>query len=112
MPRTKTESLQPGMVVASDVKNIDGMLLFPAGASLTERQIDILQAWGVAEIDVQADPDSENNSDPLAKLPPEVLAQWTAEAKALFWKLNENDLIEAEVLKLMLHRRVKRAGTK
>lgn len=112
MPRTKTESLQPGMVVASDVKNIDGMLLIPVGAELSERQIDILQAWGVAEIEVQAGANAEANGDPLAKLPPEVLEKWTAEAKGLFWKLDENSLIEMEVLKLMLHRRVTRAGAK
>lgn len=112
MPRTKTEYLQPGRVVASDVKNIDGMLLIPAGASLTERQIDILQAWGVAEIDVQAGADAETSGDPLAKLPAEVLSKWTDEAKALFWKLDENNLVQAEVLQLMLRRRVRRAGTK
>lgn len=113
MPLRKTESLQPQMVVASDVKNIDGMLLIPAGAALTERQIDILQAWGVTQIDVQASAGVEADSgDPLTKLPPEVLAKWTEEAKALFWKLDESNLVEAEVLKLMLRRRVQRAGTK
>jgi hypothetical protein len=30
--RIKSEALQPGMVVARDVKNIDGMLLAPSGS--------------------------------------------------------------------------------
>ncbi|HEY9174180.1 MAG TPA: hypothetical protein VI136_18005 [Verrucomicrobiae bacterium] len=113
MPLTKTEALRPQMIVASDVKNIDGMLLIPAGAALTERQIDILQAWGVTQIDVQAAAGAEEeNGDPLSKLPPEVLAKWTEEAKALFWKWDDSNLVEAEILNLMLRRRVQRAGTK
>jgi hypothetical protein len=69
MPRIKTESLQEGMVVSCDVKNIDNMLLIPAGCNLTERQINILQAWGVAEIDIQ-DSKALEDADPLAKLAP------------------------------------------
>jgi hypothetical protein len=54
MIRVKSEALQPGMIVARDVKNIDGMLLAPLGCQLSERQIDILQAWGVVEVEVEA----------------------------------------------------------
>ena len=52
MSRIKTEQLKEGMVVVTDVKNMDDMLLIPAGAKLTSRQIGILQSWGVLEIDV------------------------------------------------------------
>ena len=70
MIRVKSEVLQPGMIVARDVKNIDGMLLAPAGCELSERQIGILQAWGVAELEVEAGADMAQAHDPLAQLPP------------------------------------------
>lgn len=107
MPRIKTELLQEGMVVSSDVKNIDNMLLIPSGCQLTARQIGILQAWGVTEIDVVASGDG-GDTDQLAKLSPEQLEQLTAETRALFWKPDDTDPVFAELFKLILRRRASR----
>jgi hypothetical protein len=109
MPRVKTELLQAGMLVASDVKNIDNMLLIPAGAELTERHIGILQAWGVTDVEVQASAGAED-ADPLAKLPPEVVARLTAEIKGRFWQADESDPVYLEVVKLILQRRAARGA--
>jgi hypothetical protein len=106
MPKIKTESVQVGMVVAKDVKNVDDMLLIPAGSALTERQLNILQCWGVAEVDVVASAGADD-ADPLASLPPEVLAKLTAEIKALFWQPDESNPVFAEIFKLMLRRRAR-----
>jgi hypothetical protein len=95
------------MVVAKDVKNIDGMLLLPAKCLLTDRQVNILKAWGVAEIDVEASELIENK-DPLARLPPEVVAQLSAEVKARFWQPDETNPVFAEIFKLMLWRRARK----
>jgi hypothetical protein len=111
MPRIKTELLQEGMVVSSDVRNIDNMLLIPSGCTLTARQINILQAWGVTELDVQTAAATQD-TDLLAKLPPEVLTRWKDELKATFWKADEADPVFAEIFKLMLRRRASRGGAK
>ena len=108
MPRVKTGDLKEGMVVARDVKNIDDMLLLPAKGLLGDRQINLLKAWGVAEIDVEAS-DLIENQDPLARLPSEVVARWTAELKARFWQADESNPVFAEVFKLMLWRRARKA---
>ena len=105
MPRIKTDLLEPGMQVVGDVKNIDNMLILPAGAALTERQIDILQAWGVEEIEVEACPETEGSEDPLGKLSPEALERLVQELKALFWKPAEQSPIFQEIFRLMLRRR-------
>jgi hypothetical protein len=107
MPRIKIEQLQEGMVVASDVKNIDNMLLIPAGCTLTERQINVLQAWGVAEIEVQGVQTSAD-ADPLAGLPPEETAKLSAELRDLFWQPDDSNPVFAEIFKLMLQRRARR----
>jgi hypothetical protein len=111
MPRIKTELLQDGMVVSRDVKNIDNMLLIPSGCKLTARQIGILQAWGVTEIDIEAGGPGAD-TDQLAKLSPEALTALTQELRAMFWKADDNDPVFAEVLKLMLRRRASRLGPK
>ncbi|MGP8201228.1 MAG: hypothetical protein ACLQU4_17195 [Limisphaerales bacterium] len=111
MPRVKTEDLKEGMVVAKDVKNIDDMLLLPAKGQLTGRQISILKAWGVAEIDVEAS-DLIENQNPLARLSPEVVAQLTAEVKARFWQAGESNPVFAEVFKLMLWRQARKTPKK
>ncbi|MFO1478503.1 MAG: hypothetical protein U1F98_17865 [Verrucomicrobiota bacterium] len=107
MPRIKTELLQEGMVVAGDVKNIDNMLLIPAGCTLTERQIGILQAWGVPEIEVQKSGAVED-ADPLAKLSPEAVARLTEEIRSLFWHPDDANPVYVEIAKLMLQRRARK----
>ena len=106
MPRVKTESLEPGLVVAVDVKNMDGMLLLPQGCELTERHIGILQAWGIAEIQIEAAQDSEGASgDPLARLTPEALAALKAELSARFFKPDESNPGFIAVFQAVLRRR-------
>lgn len=92
------------MTVSCDVKNIDNMLILPAGGALTERQIDILRAWGVEEIDIQVAEGVMEDADPLAKLSPETVATMTAALKARFWKPDENHPAFREIMKLMLQR--------
>lgn len=96
------------MVVAKEVKNIDGMLLIPAGCELGERQIGILQAWGVSEVEVEASQELAKSHDPLAQLPPETLAKITTELRERYWKPDEFGPVPAEIFKLMLLRQARR----
>ena len=96
------------MVVARDIKNIDGMLLAPSGCELSERQINILQAWGVEEVEVEAGEEMAKAHDPLAQLPPETLARITADLRARYWKPDEFGPVPAEIFKLMLLRQARR----
>src|SRR6185503_5167052 len=101
MPKVKSEQLKAGMVVTADVKNMDNMLLIPSGATLSQKQINILQAWGITEVTVAASSELDTSPpDRLAKLPPEVLERLTAEVKASFWELNENDPVQMEIFRL------------
>lgn len=111
MPRIKTDALEEGMIVAADVKNIDNMLLIPAGCSLTDRQINILQSWGVPEIDVQASQAIEE-ADPLASLAPEEAARLSAEIRALFWQPDDSNAVFSELSKVLLRRRARKPAAK
>ena len=96
------------MIVACEVKNLDGMLLCPSGCELSERQIGILQAWGVVEVEIEASAEVAMSHDPLAQLPPETLAKITADLRARFWKPDEFGPVPAEIFKLMLLRQARR----
>lgn len=105
MPKIKIEQAKEGMVVGSDVKNIDSMLLVPAGCTLTERQISILHSWGVTEFEVVA-AEGCDDANPMAKLSSEELEQVIAEVSARFWKVDEKNPVFMEIFKLVLHRRI------
>lgn len=110
MPKARIEQLRPGLVVADDVKNIDDMLLIPGGATLSERHIDILRAWGVAEVNLQSAEGIAEETDPLAELPAEVANRLVAEVRGVFRDLNEADPVAQEIFKVILHRHVRRYG--
>ena len=105
MPKIKIEQAKEGMVVSSDVKNVDSMLLVPAGCALSERQINILNAWGVTELEVMV-AEGCDPANPLAGLSAEELQRLTAEVRARFWKVDEHNPVFLEIFKLALQRRV------
>ncbi len=112
MPKVKLEALQPGMVVTADVKNMDDMLLIPAGCELSEKHINILQSWGVTDVEVDSAGSGDASKDPLQQLAPEVLERLKEETKALFWSLNLNNAVEQEVYNLVLRRRVRQMSAR
>jgi hypothetical protein len=106
MPKLKTEFVCEGMVVGSDVRNIDNMLLIPSGSTLTERQINTLKAWGITELDI-ASANAAEKADPFAGLSPDEIEKLLAELKDRFWQPDENNPVFMEIFKCVLHRRVR-----
>jgi hypothetical protein len=88
---------------------MDNMLLIPSNTALTERHINVLNAWGIAEIQVQACADAEEAVDILQKLPKETLEKLTQELKAVFWSPADKSPVELEVFTLALRRKARRA---
>jgi len=111
MPKLKVERLQEGMVIAQDVRNMDEMLLLPAGCTLTPKHIGILQAWGITDVEVVATDGFVDGDDPLTQMSPEEVARLTAETKAIFWRWEETNLVEMEIFRLVLRRAAQRART-
>ena len=111
MPRIKTEHLLEGMKVVTNVKNIHDMLLIPAGCELSERQIGILQAWGVEEVEVQHSPTTEA-SDPVARLSAEDRARMEAEIQQRFWEPDAASPVHAELNRLLLERHARKAAAR
>jgi len=51
----KVRDLEPGQTVASDVSNLHGQVIVPAGSVIAPRLQSILKTWGIAEINVEGD---------------------------------------------------------
>ena len=111
MPHIKTDSLKAGMTVHSDVLNADQMLLIPKGSVLSERQIGILQAWGVESVEVQ-DSGAGAEGDAMSALTPEERERLKAEVTGCFWRADEKSPVFLELVKLMMQRRLRIEGGK
>ena len=105
MTRIKTEKLREGMVVAADVKNMDDMLLLPAGTAITERSIHILSAWGIEQIPIEGSDDQAAVGDPFQSLPPEEQEKLTKQLQDTYFKDISTSPVQLEIFKLALTRR-------
>ncbi len=68
MSTQKTNDLKIGMILAGDVRNLDGQILFRKGAAIASRHVEILQMWGVPAVQIEggdepAAPRAETFSD-------------------------------------------------
>jgi hypothetical protein len=57
MIRIDLDKAKPGMVLAKPVYNLQEMLLLKERVQLTERNIQVLRAWGIGEIWIDGDAD-------------------------------------------------------
>ena len=107
MPRIKLDALKEGMVVTADVKNLDDMLLIPAGCTLGQKHIEILHSWGVADVEVDSAGQDDESSDPFLRLPPEVADKLAKDLKSLFWRFDADDPVQQEVYSIALRRKAR-----
>src|SRR5690606_9676364 len=68
MSTLAVEFLEPGMVLARDVRGSNGMVLLGAGAELNERHIGIFRSWGIAEVEIKGAAQDTFNTEILTKL--------------------------------------------
>lgn len=67
------DKLEPGVEVAEDVFNINGMLLLGKGTFLTDRHIRILKTWGVDSVRIVGD--NPLDQEPEMVIPPEFIIE-------------------------------------
>lgn len=51
MPVINVDDLRPGMVLAAPISGPGNRELAPAGKPLTDKQVQILRAWGIATVE-------------------------------------------------------------
>jgi hypothetical protein len=83
MARIRLEQAQPGMELASDVKDRNGQLLAKGGKELSEKELRLFKMWGVNEVDIVGGDGGADESSG-AVLDPVIEPQHYAAARELF----------------------------
>lgn len=98
MPLVPIEQLKPGMQVAEDVLNVNGMLLLAGGAILGEPSIRVLKMWGVKALKVAGGDALAQEAGPAGGVSPECLAEASRQLSLKLKHVSE-DLRVSQTLK-------------
>ena len=97
-----------GMELAEDIVNLNGRILLKAGFIITERHIQALRAWGIAEANIRG-VERDNLDEPsLAAVDPEEIARIDQDLTYLFRKTDSENPIVAEIYRLVRKREAMR----
>jgi hypothetical protein len=102
--------LQPGMVLARDVRASSGLVLLGAGVEITQRHIDIFRSWGVHEIEIKGETQEALNTQILRKIDAEKKARIERELDRLFQHNDPLDPVIEELRRICLMRLTARAA--
>lgn len=84
MPNIPTNRLKPGMVLKDAVRDITGRLLLGEGVTLSEKHLNIFKTWGIAEVAIQGDSDTEEQQSDTVELDEAAFAAAKADIERLF----------------------------
>ena len=110
MARLHLKQVAPGMTLANQVDNLHGQLLLAAGCRLTPRQIGVLQAWGVVEVEVEGEGDFNggNPSSVVAKRDPRGGEAARLQLQKLFGRQDFSCPVILELFEACASRKVRR----
>ncbi|MFZ5807077.1 MAG: hypothetical protein ACOY3I_07720 [Verrucomicrobiota bacterium] len=104
MPKIDAENAEVGMVLASDVQNLNGQLLMPKGMALAEKHLWLLKTWGIQHIDIISKEGAVSAAN--QELSEEEIRRYTPGLREIFGGAEENDLWMQELFKLCLERKI------
>jgi hypothetical protein len=100
--------IQVGMVLEGDVINFQGTVLISAGATLTEKHLKALRAWGITEAKIVGISPADLEEKDLELVDEERRELVERELAYLFQKTNAEDPVMAEIYRLVMKRRLDR----
>jgi hypothetical protein len=104
MGSLSVEFLEPGMVLARDVRASSGVVLLGAGVEISERHIQIFRSWGVADVEIEGLDQAAHSTQFLLKLDAEKRAQLERELDRLFQHNDLHDPVIEELRRICLTR--------
>lgn len=103
--------IEEGMELAEDIVNLNGRILLKAGFIITERHIQALRAWGIAEANIRG-VERDNLDEPsLEAVDPEEIARIEQDLTYLFRKMDLENPIVAELYRLVRKREAMRLNS-
>jgi hypothetical protein len=103
-----TDKLEPGMQVASDIMNVNNMLLMAKGSVLAPRSIRLLKTWGIDAVNVVGGEEPEVLPKEPIRITPETLQLAEAMVQTRFQHVNSNEGIPKLVRALAVKRIARR----
>ena len=100
-----------GMELAEDIVNFNGRMLLKAGFIITERHLQALRAWGIAEANIQGVEEDSLDEGSLAAVDPEVIARIDQDLTYLFQKTDLENPIVAEIYRLVRKKDIMRLNS-
>ena len=107
MATLSIDVIQPGMELAAPVKNPQGQVLFGAGITLKEKHIEMMMAWGVGEVEIVVDDQSDDETSRRME------AMIKREEENIMKRFTRGDLehpVVREIIRCCAERRVERAS--
>lgn len=101
--------LEPGMVLARDVRGSNGLVLLGAGVEISERHIQIFRSWGVGEVEIKGPDQAALNTQILLRLDAEKRLLIERELDRLFQHNDPLDPVIEELRRICLTQETIRA---
>lgn len=98
MGKIALEDLQPGMVLARDVKDFSGRMILSTGMEITGKHLGIFRAWGITEADVAGVEQEDLATAATARIDPVLRRRAEAEAKGFYLRASFEHQIPAMLL--------------
>jgi len=102
-----TDKLEPGMVVAVDIMNVNNMLLIAKDTALATRSIRLLKTWGIEAINVLGEDVSSPQAEPLV-IPSETMQMAEALVQVRFMHVNASNGVAKAVRTMAVKRAARR----
>jgi len=93
-----TEDVNEGMVISEPVQDIKGRLLLKEGQTIESSHIRILKMWGITEINILGESDSESETE--SDINPELLEEIQEDTKQFFIHTDLNHPAMSEIFRL------------
>lgn len=101
-----TDKLEPGMVVAVDIMNMNNMLLIAKDTVLVARSIRLLKTWGIEAINIVGEDVSSSQAESII-IPSEIMQMAEALIQTRFMHVNAAGGV-AKAVRTMAVKRVAR----
>lgn len=113
MPALRLEQLQEGMELEDDVLDRNGQPLVRSGTVITDKDLRRFKMWGVGEVNVVGDEESEPDMAPVI-IDPALLDRYRPEVREIFQRANLEHPYMAQLFQESLIRyvRLKTGGRK
>lgn len=99
------DNIEPGMFLASEVRDINGRLLCNAGVEITEKHIRIFRTWGVTEADIKGIKEEDVITRAKEEVAPERLRNAEVELNEIFRYTDPGNPVIKELFHLCVLRK-------